>query len=199
MITPKPTTIPSTKASIVFKDIVGHWAENSLMKLFERGILSGYPDKSMRPQLEITRAEATVILVKSLALDPLNSKKYKFKDDSKLPSWAYGYIQRAVEKGIIKGYDDNSFRPMQKVSRSEIVSMIVRAFSFDHKQGKGIAFIDSSTIPKWSKDSIISAVELGIIKGYENNTFMPYKHVTRAEAATILENSINIMEKKKAP
>ncbi len=199
VVTPKPTSIPETKAGIVFKDIVGHWAENSLMKLFEKGILSGYPDKSMRPQLEITRAEATVILVKSLALEPLNSKKYEFKDDSKLPSWAYGYIQRAVEKGIIKGYDDNSFRPMQKVSRSEIVSMIVRAFNFDHKQSKGMVFIDSSTIPKWSKDSIISALELGIIKGYEDNTFMPYKHVTRAEAATILENSLNIIEKKKAP
>jgi len=197
VVTPKPTLIPSIK-KVVFKDIIGHWAENSLMKLFDMGILSGYPDKSMRPQLEITRAEATVILIKSLGLEPLNSKKYKFIDDDKLPSWAYGYIQRAVEEGIIKGYDDNSFRPTQKVSRSEIVTMIVRAFGLEQKPGISVDFIDASTIPKWSKDSVTSAVYLGIVKGYKDSTFMPYKNVTRAEAATMLENSINIMTEKKA-
>lgn len=197
LVTPEPTLVPGIK-KVVFEDITGHWAENSLMKLFERGILSGYPDKSMRPQMEITRAEATVMLVKSLALEPLNSKKHKFKDDDELPSWAYGYIQRAVEKGIIKGYDDNSFRSTQKVSRSEIVTMIVRAFGFEQKPGITIDFIDSSTIPKWSKDCVACAVYLGIIKGYKDSTFIPYKNVTRAEAATMLENSINIIEKKKA-
>jgi Leucine-rich repeat (LRR) protein len=200
VVTPKPTTveIKDTKPAILpFKDTSGHWAEKSLLKLFEREILSGYPDGSMRPQKEMTRAEVTVILVKALNLKPLTDKKYNFKDDSKLPAWAYGYIQRAVEKGIIKGYDDNSFRPLQKISRNEIVTMIVRAFGFQNKQGSDITFIDSGTIPKWSKDSIFTAVSLGIVKGYRNNSFMPYKDVTRAEAATILENSLGIMEKSK--
>ncbi|MDP4179949.1 MAG: leucine-rich repeat domain-containing protein [Bacillota bacterium] len=200
-----PTATPSAliqnvtnkPASPAFKDIDGHWAQKSLMMLFDRGILSGYPDGSMKPQLEITRAEAAVILIKALSLKPLNVKKYSFKDNNKLPAWAYGYIQKAVEMGIIKGYDDKSFKPDQKVTRNEMVSMVVRSFGFKLKKTIKLNFIDEKTIPQWSRSDIMTAVDLGIVNGYSNKTFGPFNLLTRAEAATILEKSINIFDSKK--
>lgn len=99
------------------------------------------------------------------------------------------YIKTAAESGIISGYGDNTFKSNKPCSRQEIVAMIMRAFKFGSSTNK-LDFKDSSDIHSWARDYIAKAIELQIIKGYEDMTFRPGKNVTRAEAAVLVSNSL---------
>jgi len=66
------------------------------------------------------------------------------------------------------------------------------AFGIEEAQDKTLAFADSDKIPAWSRGYIKKAVELGIIKGYSDNTFGPQREITRAEVVTIISKCIQL-------
>ncbi|MDI6600315.1 MAG: S-layer homology domain-containing protein [Thermoanaerobacteraceae bacterium] len=103
-----------------FRDTSSHWARGYIGALQSRGIITGYPDRSFRPDSKITREEMATIVAKSLNLKPKNS--HIFKDTGK--SWAEGYINAAYEAGLIKGYSDGRFKPYSYATRAETAAMI---------------------------------------------------------------------------
>jgi len=72
------------------------------------------------------------------------------------------------------------------------VVLVLRAFGIEEAQDKTLAFADSDKIPAWSRGYIKKAVELGIIKGYSDNTFGPQREITRAEVVTIISKCIQL-------
>ena len=168
-----------------FSDISAHWAKAYIDELVNGGIINGYEDKTFRPDDLITRAEAVKLIVCAMKLQPSQIPNLNFNDNLDIPSWATGYIQTALEKGITNGYDDNTFKAMQNVSREELSVLAIRAFG--GAQGKyNVGFADKNEISNWALAYINSATELGIITGYEDNTFKPSNKVTRAEALAIV-------------
>ncbi|HEX9060568.1 MAG TPA: S-layer homology domain-containing protein, partial [Clostridia bacterium] len=177
-VQPVPHTAPS--------DISGHWAEKYIKGLMEKGIVNGYADGTFKPDYNITRAEASVIIVKALDLKLSNSGKTSFKDDLQIPVWAKVYVNTGFSNGIITGYEDNTFRASNNLTRAEMSTMIVRAFKYI-KSGKAKSdFIDDKEIPAWAKGYIIKAVEVGAVSGYPDKSFKPSKSVTRAEVCKII-------------
>ena len=176
-----------------FSDISGHFAKAYIDELVSGGIINGYEDKTFRPDDLITRAEAVKLIVCAMKLQPIQNPNLKFNDNSNIPSWARGYIQVALEKGITNGYDDNEFKALKNVSREELSVLAIRAFG--GTKGENIAqFTDKSDISNWALDYINTATELGIITGYEDNTFKPNNNVTRAEAVVILSKCIHKLQ-----
>ncbi len=191
-----PTITPSAvenfedkPASGVLKDILNHWAKDQILELIKQNTISGYQDGNFKPDNNITGAELAVIIVKALNLE-LSQGNTEFKDDKDLPDWAKDYIKAAVENGIISGYSDGTFKPSKPCTRQETVVMLMNAFKFG-KSDASIDLIDSQEIAKWSKAYVVRAIELGILKGYENKTFRPEKNVSRAEAVVMIVNSIH--------
>jgi len=87
-------------------------------------------DTSVQPEKSADRLWATMLLVKALKLDgeakaKMNTK-LTFKDADKIPAGAVGYVAVAVEKGLINGYEDNTFRPDRTVSRAELAALLDR-------------------------------------------------------------------------
>ncbi len=196
--TPTPTKvvdepdeeIPGTDK---YADIKGHWAEESIMELLESNIIAGYPDGTIRPNADITRAEITVLLCKAAGYPAKENPVLSFSDTESIPSWAKGYLQTAVEKGIVKGFGDNTFKASNKLTRKEIVVMALRTFGIGEVIGTPIlSFKDSKQIPDWAGRYVAKAVELGIVKGYSDYTFMPDKNVSRAEAFTIIAKCMQL-------
>gem|GEM_PF-708851 len=171
-------------------DLAGHWAEKHILKLINMGIISGYKDGSIKPDSVLTRSEIAVILAKLKGLPAVNNPQNKFKDDNNIPSWARPYIYAAYNAGIIKGYDDNSFRASNVLSRAEISVMSMRAFDYKESSYRS-GFADMNVIPKWALGYMSKAIELKIIKGYNDNTLRPNKKVTRAEAFSIISQCID--------
>lgn len=186
----KEETGKSKPAAFIFKDIENHWAKNQIVELIDKKIINGYGDSTFKPNSSITRAELAVIIVKALGL-PIQNGITKFKDDNSIPEWAKSYIKTAAENGIISGYSDSTFKASQQCTRQEIVTMVIKAFKLN-KSSVPLSFKDSALVQSWAKEYIARAIELGIIKGYEDMTFKPNNNVTRAEAAAIIVKSLKV-------
>ncbi len=106
-----------------FSDIAaGSWYYNYVTFAAENGIVTGYVDGTFGPNKTITRAEFAAMLARFIELDAADGET-AFSD---VPSdnWAAGYIDALVEKGVVNGYNDGTFRPEQTITRAEAVKMI---------------------------------------------------------------------------
>lgn len=168
-----------------FTDISNHWAFDAIVKAVERGIIKGYEDGTFRPNGVVNRSELMVMLVRALKL-PNTDTVIPFEDASSIPAWARSSISSAVKSGLIKGYEDNSFRPDGKVTRIEFVAMVARALDLKSGTKSTLPFADADQIPAWGKEYAAAAYEAGLIQGKGNDRFAPNDPVTRAEAVTLL-------------
>jgi hypothetical protein len=180
---------PSTDAN-QFTDVNNHWAKGYILKLVNLGMMTGYPDKTFKPDNKITRAEAAVVLVKIFNKTPDNINKLAFKDGAKIPSWAYGYIKTAVQMGWIKGYTDDTFKAANYITRQEFTAMFVRAMGYNKLNIDKTTFADDAKIASWAKGDIGKAAELNLIGGYQDKTFRPLGNITRAEVCVIAQKYI---------
>ncbi|MBQ3114561.1 MAG: S-layer homology domain-containing protein [Clostridia bacterium] len=189
-VTPAPeTTVPETPTK--YADIQQHWAKDNIIKLINKGMVSGYEDGSVKPDNQITRQEIAKLIVSALNVQPTDTVNLEFTDSGEIADWAKGYVQTAVNLGILNGYDDGTFKPAQAVSRKELAKIAMVAFKYEQVQEK-LEFHDEQTIPAWAYGYVSTAVKNGIITGYEDGTFMPDKNVTRAETCTILVKCLKI-------
>lgn len=112
------------------KNRIPAWAEQSVADAVYAGVISGYANGTFQPDRLITREEMAVILVRALNLQSEADKKQNsplnFDDAYAINSWARGAVVVALEKGLISGYEDNSFRPRKNASRAEAATMTVR-------------------------------------------------------------------------
>ncbi|MFS0723166.1 S-layer homology domain-containing protein [Paenibacillus sp. 1P07SE] len=100
--------------------------------------------------------------------------------------WAKSAIEQAVSKGIVNGYEDNTFRPNGQVSRAEFVAMLGRALPANEEPSTYASFSDEQDIPAWVEPYLAPIAGAGIIGGYEDGTFRPAQRITRAELAVII-------------
>ncbi|ANY65641.1 hypothetical protein BBD42_03560 [Paenibacillus sp. BIHB 4019] len=181
-----PSTNP--QPTIVFSDINGHWAEEAIKQAVQGGIINGYPDGTFKPNHTVTRAEFVVMLMNALKPKTVGGE-LSFIDAENIGTWAREAVAKAVQEGIIKGYEDGSFRPNTEITRAEMVDMISNALKLPTESG-ATGFADDKDIPEWVRGAIVAIKNLGIIQGMGNNRFNSNGHATRAEAVTVLINML---------
>lgn len=115
-----------TKESDVnFSDVKGdEWYYKDLRIAVEVGYIDGYEDNTFRANGNITRQEVAKIISKVKGLK--GSEELKFKDSNNISSWAKEYVIALVSNGIIDGYEDNTFRPLNNMTRAEAVTILSR-------------------------------------------------------------------------
>ncbi|WP_151732810.1 amidase family protein [Paenibacillus tengchongensis] len=178
--TPAEPTTPANNPEVdSFADTMNHWAKASIDVLIAKGLLTGYSDGTFRPNSGLTRAEAIKVIATHMGVEGQESK---FTDVSST-HWANKFIGAAAGLGLMNGYSDGSFRPEEKISRSELAALITRAFKLT---GTGTASFTDVKKNAWYYDSIDALASTNIITGYADNTFKPEKDITRAEFATIV-------------
>jgi hypothetical protein len=165
-----------------FVDVRGHWAQDAILAMNEKQIVNGYDNLTFRPDQTITRAEATAILGRAFKLTQQKTISYA----DLLPAhWAYGWIARAAQSGIIDGYPDKSFAPDQPVTRMEMTSMIARSMNMTGNQRGAVPFTDVDD-SYWGVGILREMKAGGWIGGYANGAFRPNQQATRAEFVTML-------------
>ena len=110
-------TKPAAKESgIVFSDVVsGSVLDEAVNKLVEKKILAGYPDGTFRPDAGLTRAELSKVI--NLVFNLTEKSSSVPFADVKTSDWYYDYVSVAVKAGYIKGFQDNTFRADDPVTR----------------------------------------------------------------------------------
>ena len=144
----------------------------------------GYPDKTVRPQNGITRAEVATIFFRLLTDETrnANSTKSNSYSDVAAGAWHNHAVSTLSAMGIVKGDTKGKFNPNASITRAEFAAIAAR---FDDKANTTAA--DFSDIAShWAKDEISAASNNGWINGYPDGTFKPDNHITRAEAMTLV-------------
>ncbi|GIP30807.1 S-layer homology domain-containing protein [Paenibacillus sp. J2TS4] len=178
-------TLQPSEPLIEFTDIAGYWAENYIRSAAAKGIVSGYPDGTFKPNNPVTRAEFTVMLAGNLKLEGQGAA-LAFTDNDQIGRWAKQAVAQAVEAGIIDGYNDGSFRPNNRITRVEMAAMIARVLKQQLNTNVTTGFADDEAIPEWAKGAVEAIRKLGIVDGRGGNRFAANETATRAEATMML-------------
>lgn len=107
--------------------------------------------------------------------------------------WAEKTIAEWQEKGLIKGYSDGSFKPDNSISRAEFVVIMNNAKGFNEV---GEISLKDVAEDDWFYEAVAKAVTEGYTKGYEDGTFRPDNTITRAEAAVMMANVMDLEAKE---
>lgn len=109
-------------------DIAGHPAKGYIAALVKEGIVTGFPDKTFRPNDSLTRAQVVTMLSKALGLSEqahqINMHSFASYLDMHEGHWATPHVKMASELGILNGYPDGTFRPQEETTRGQAAKMI---------------------------------------------------------------------------
>jgi subtilisin family serine protease len=171
-----------------FTDIQDSNLAQQVMKLAEEGIIQGYDDGTFRPYASITRLELVSLLARYLQLDN-PSIRTGFADDQLIPWWGKGWVEEARRLGLIKGYEDGSFRPQQAATRSEMAIIMDKAYRLlGTSQGRSL-FEPAGDIllaPEWAQPAILKGYQRGIWPDTWQSVFKPQNYLTRGEAVLLI-------------
>ena len=103
-------------------------------------------------------------------------------------NWAQKTIQDFVDKGIVTGYPDGSFKPGQQITRAEFAKLLAKTFNYQAASGSGFPDIRGH----WAKSYIDAAAAHKIMKAFTDNSFKPEGSVDRAQIATMLARILNM-------
>lgn len=153
------------------------------------GFVVGYPDGTVQPEGKITRAEVATIYFRMLT-DESRTKFWSQSNaysDVKAGDWFNNAVSTLSNAGIISGYEDGTFRPNGYITRAEFATIAARFFDAAYN-GEDL-FPDISG--HWAKDYINQAANKGFVNGYEDGTFKPNQNITRAEAVTLVNRTLD--------
>jgi parallel beta-helix repeat protein len=105
--------------------------------------------------------------------------------------WAFGFIDRLVNQGLISGFPDGTFKPEAPMTRSQYAAILAKTFDLPLKR-PAIAFAD---IPAgfWAGTAIAKAYQMGFISGFPDGTFRPNQNLTRVQAIVSLVSGLGLL------
>lgn len=184
------STLTYSNNGNLMRDVtVKHWYYGAMDRAVSEGIINGTAPDVMSPNNALTRAMLVTMLYR--LADPAESCSEVPFTDVNAGQYYYEPLCWAVENGIVDGYEDNTFRPGNVITRAELSAMVARYLrSIGHTLPADLSvlepFADSGSIRTWAREDIAAMVALGIINGYEDNMLGAARGATRAEAVTML-------------
>jgi hypothetical protein len=182
--------------AVNFSDIQSHWTQKCIVELAQREVISGYPDRTFRPEGTITRAEFAAVLCKAFPHTPPVATAINFTD---VPEnhWAYQVIKFATERKFFTGYPNRLFRPNERLLRAQAIAIIANGLNYQPVSPVNETlkkyFDDSWAIPDYAKSAIAAAMENYVIVNYPNvRKLQPNNNATRGEIAALLCQALRI-------
>lgn len=148
----------------------------------------GYPDGTVQPGGQITRAEVATIFFRLLTDDVRdeNLTKTNRYSDVAATAWYNTAVSTMTKAGIVDGYPDGTFRPDAPITRAEMAKIISLFAKLDKSESRF-----SDIAGHWAEAYIRLAAGNGWIAGYPDGTFGPQRNITRAETATMINRVLD--------
>lgn len=181
------TTIYAKWFLIVLPGVTDKKATPKLNTSDHFAYVQGYPNGTVKPAGNITRAETAAILFR--LMDDASRKTYYstksgFRDVAS-GSWYNTYVATLNNAGVITDSSNGYFRPNEAITRAELAAMLAK---FSETTGAANYFNDVSA-KYWAANAIAICAKLGWITGYPDGTFRPDKNVTRAELMAMINRA----------
>lgn len=184
-----------------FSDVANHWAKDVVNDMGSRMVINGTGNGLFSPDRDITRAEFAAIIVRGLGLK-LENGATSFTD-VKITDWYSGAVATAHSYQLINGFEDGTFRPNDKITREQAMTIIESAMNITDLKAKFAVktteelltpFIDADTVAGWAKNSVADCLQAGIVTGRSSTELAPKAHMTRAEVAAIVQRLLQKSE-----
>ncbi len=204
-----------------FPDLAGHWAKADVERMAAKqiakgtGVISGAAVFS--PNREITRAEFTSLLIRTLGLLPETAQRKDLSassvsslfSDIPVGKWYVAEMQKAFDLHLIRIGDGRAFRPDVPVTREEMAVLMARAMEArgvlpELKDAKGILakYPDAAAISAGAATPVAIAVQTTLIQGRAGVAsngkpvlrLAPAGHAMRAEAVTVLFRLLKLLQ-----
>lgn len=184
---------PAQAQTVTFSDVSSdYWAKGFIQELANRGVLSGFPDGSFRPNQPVTRAQFAAMVRQAFRKSPIRPA-VSFTD---VPEtyWAIGAVREAYTTGFMSGFPEGNFLPDANISRSQVLVSLANGMGYAANSSVNNTlqvYSDGNAIQDWARPSIAAATEKQIVVNYPNvQTLNPNRDATRAEVAAVIYQAL---------
>ena len=190
-----------------FSDIDNSGYREGIEKAAAKGIINGYADGTFKPDAQVTRAQFITMLYRVAGSPEVEIPEGKteielgFTDADTISDEYKTAVAWGVQNGIIKGYEDDTFRPNQAISRAQMVTMLYRYLTLEDVWGAAsdemkatYNFTDKDDIAAPFVEAVNYMANMGFIKGFADGHFGPDETVTRGQAATVFARIFDAVE-----
>jgi hypothetical protein len=191
---------PLQAATAPFPDVAAS-SENAAAIGFlkGKGIIAGYPDGTFQPNKTINRAEALKLIFlarKALNIEDAAASAQVTFPDVKSKDWYYEYVQKAAKLGIVKGYEDSTFKPANEITAAESLKIMEVGLipTFQSAAVTTAPFTDV-TIDRWYAPFLAYAKNKFLIEAKGDGSYGPERKMTRAEFAEAIYRVVYTQEK----
>ncbi|MGY4688574.1 S-layer homology domain-containing protein [Salibacterium sp. K-3] len=187
-----PADVQQADAAESFPDVDNdYWASDSIQKLAEDGVISGYPDGEYRPGEKINRGQVAAMLSAAFNLDVNEDAEAPFEDLTD-DSYFTPVAAAVKEAGLIRGRQDNTmFAAGMDLSREQMATIMVRAFDLEPREDVEADVEDINEVHESHRDNVRILAQYDITDT-ANNMFRPDETVTRAQFAVFLDRAMQV-------
>lgn len=178
---------PARAAAPGYSDVKeGDWFYEAVGTVAERGLMTGAPDGTFRPEANVTRATVVTVLWRLAGSPEVENEAFP---DVPEGSWASGAVAWARLAGIAAGYSGGGFGPNDPVTREQLAVFLYR-YALDQSapvaEGVVDLYSDAGYISPWALTGMKHALGAGLMTGTTVETLSPLGYATRGELAEIL-------------
>ncbi|MFX3635826.1 MAG: glycosyl hydrolase [Candidatus Pristimantibacillus sp.] len=163
-------------------DATGHWAQKSIQRWTDNGVIKGYSDGSFQPDKSMTRAEFAAMVNGIFGYYAESQQSFS---DVPVSAWYAKTLSIAKQAGYYKGFPNNLSQADTSISRQDAAVLLAIAFKLKASSSDQLTFADSNKIAAYAKDAVNALAS--IVSGYPDHTFRPNDSITRAEVVTLID------------
>ena len=180
-------TVGASAVEPTYDDIAGHWAEASIERWSDHGIIQGNNGK-FNPNGQLTCAHFAAILARLLKLPAAENAGFA---DNTPDAWHYDAINRCAAAGILKGNLNGTVTPNAPITRERAMVMLGRALGIEPIENPDLAqFTDGAQVASYARGMLAALIKAGVVGGVTADQLAPQNNITRAATVTILDRAI---------
>ena len=183
----------AAEAALPFSDVNDDdWFFDVVRYVYEQGLMTGTSDREFSPNLTTTRGMIVSIL--NRLEDGPTAEAAGFTDVAD-GDWYAEAVNWAAREGIVAGYEDNTFRPNDPITREQLAAMLMNYAAWKGEDVSARAdlsgYNDAASVSSWAAETVQWAVADGLISGMPGNLLEPQGSATRAQVAAILQRFLS--------
>ena len=183
----------AVEAALPFTDVNDDdWFYDVVRYVYEQGLMTGTSDTEFSPDLTTTRGMIVSIL--NRLEDGPTAEAAGFTDVA-AGDWYADAVNWAASEGIVAGYEDQTFRPNDPITREQLAAMLMNYAAWKGEDVSARAdlssYNDAASVSSWAVETVQWAVAEGLISGMPGNLLEPQRSATRAQVAAILERFLS--------
>ena len=183
------SVLPMAAFAASYSDTVGHWAESSIDRWTDEGVLNGIGNNLYAPDDYMTRAQASAVFTRLLNLTETGDIS-NFTDLEE-GAWYLDYVAHGVVYGTFNGTSTTTFAPNDYITREQFFTVFARAIGIPEADTCTLTFDDMDQLSSWAQGRVYGLINAGYVNGMSATELAPKDNITRAQVAKVLDRAIS--------